>query len=128
MHKKIIVIGTLCCALAVALGAFGAHALKSILTPESLQSFHTATNYQMLHGIAIVLVGILHERFPQQLILWAARFFGCGILSFSGSIYLLTFLKQQAIGYPTFIVLVTPLGGLLMILGWLCLAWTFLRK
>jgi uncharacterized membrane protein YgdD (TMEM256/DUF423 family) len=52
MHKKIIVIGALCCALAVALGAFGAHALKSILTPESLQSFHTATNYQMLHGIA----------------------------------------------------------------------------
>lgn len=128
MNKSLIIWGAITAALAVMLGAFGAHALKSILTTESLQSFQTAVNYQLIHGISTLVVGMMYERAQEKLLLLAGRLFLAGILCFSGSIYLLTFLKHQHISFPPLIALVTPVGGILMIFAWLCTAWTFLRK
>mgnify|MGYP006267963449 FL=1 len=110
------------------LGAFGAHALKALLSPESLQSFQTAVQYQFSHGLAILIVGILYAQYPKGSLLNVGRFFSAGIICFSGSLYLLTFLKLMKINFHPAIGLITPLGGLLMILGWFSLAWTFLRK
>lgn len=128
MNKRIFIIGSLYCGVAVILGAFGAHALKGLLSPESLQSFQTAVHYQLTHGIAILIVGLLYTQLQKASLLNVGRFFSAGIICFSGSLYLLTFLKLMKIDIPAAIALITPLGGLLMILGWFSLAWTFLRK
>ena len=128
MNKRIFIIGSLYCGVAVILGAFGAHALKGLLSPESLQSFQTAVHYQLTHGLAILIVGLIYTKLQKTALLNVGRFFSAGIICFSGSLYLLTFLKLMKIDFPAAIALITPLGGLLMILGWFSLAWTFLRK
>lgn len=128
MNKRIFIIGSLYCGVAVILGAFGAHALKGMLSPESLQSFQTAVHYQLTHGLAILIVGLIYTQLQTTALLNVGRFFSAGIICFSGSLYLLTFLKLMKIDFPAAIALITPLGGLLMILGWFSLAWTFLRK
>jgi uncharacterized membrane protein YgdD (TMEM256/DUF423 family) len=128
MDKRIFVIGSIFSGLAVILGAFGAHALKALLSPESLQSFQTAVHYQLTHGLAILIVGLIYAQHPKGILLNAGRLFSAGIICFSGSLYLLAFLKLTNIDFPPAIALITPLGGLLMILGWVSLAWTFLRK
>jgi uncharacterized membrane protein YgdD (TMEM256/DUF423 family) len=102
---------------AVLLGALGAHALKAICTPEQLQSFETAVRYQIYHSIALLVLCSVPRsacvKLTERLWLW-------GTVLFSGSIYVLLFLKIQfhatslsALG------IITPLGGILMILGWL---------
>jgi uncharacterized membrane protein YgdD (TMEM256/DUF423 family) len=128
MFKNHFATGAIFCGIAVILGAFGAHALKSILTPESLQSFQTAVQYQMLHGIAILIVGLINGNTEKKSLGIVSQLFSIGIILFSGSIYLLSFLKYQAIEFPPIIALITPIGGLFMIIGWFNLAWTFLRK
>lgn len=128
MGKRFLITGSLYCGLAVMLGAFGAHALKALLPAESLQSFQTAVHYQIIHGLAILITGIIYTQNQQGVLLYVGRFFSAGIICFSGSLYLLTFLKLFNIDFPPAIALITPLGGLFMILGWMILAWTFLRK
>jgi uncharacterized membrane protein YgdD (TMEM256/DUF423 family) len=128
MHNKMIFTGAVFCGIAVILGAFGAHALKAMLTPESLQSFQTGVQYQMLHGLAIILVAIVYERTQKAILAKVFTLFAAGIIAFSGSIYMLTFFKYKLIEVPALIALITPIGGLLMIIGWFSLAWTFLRK
>ena len=128
MGKRFLITGSLYCGLAVMLGAFGAHALKALLPAESLQSFQTAVHYQIIHGLAILITGIIYTQNQQGILLHVGRFFSAGIICFSGSLYLLTFLKLFNIDFPPAIALITPLGGLFMILGWMILAWTFLRK
>ncbi len=128
MFKNYFATGSIFCGIAVLLGAFGAHALKSILTSESLQSFQTAVQYQMLHGIAILIVGLISEKNQKKNLAVVSQLFSMGIIFFSGSIYLLSFLKYQSFDFPSIIALVTPIGGLFMIIGWFSLAWTFLRK
>lgn len=103
------VIGAVFGLTAVAAGAFGAHGLKSALSAERLVTFEVAVRYQMYHAIALVLAGILKaDR--------AAWCFCSGILVFSGSLYLLVLLEQRWLGA------ITPIGGLLLIGGWLLLA------
>ena len=82
MFKNYFATGSIFCGIAVLLGAFGAHALKSILTSESLQSFQTAVQYQMLHGIAILIVGLISEKIKKRTwllfhncFLWELSFF-----------------------------------------------------
>ncbi|MEY2595005.1 MAG: hypothetical protein RL634_482 [Bacteroidota bacterium] len=128
MNKRIFIIGSFYCGVAVILGAFGAHALKALLSPETLQSFQTAVHYQLTHGLAILIVGLIYTQHQKGMLLNVWRFFSAGIICFSGSLYLLTYLKLMKIDFPPAIALITPLGGLLMILGWISLAWTFLRK
>src|SRR2546423_12903015 len=90
MQKFFLVIGSFLAALAVVFGAFGAHALKAKLEPSQLQVFETAVRYQMYHSIALILVGLLFERFTFSSTALAGYLFMAGILFFSGSLYLIS--------------------------------------
>jgi uncharacterized membrane protein YgdD (TMEM256/DUF423 family) len=121
MHKKFLVMGSLLGALAVALGAFAAHQLKAIVPADVLQIFETAVKYQMYHALALLAAGILLQQFPVKQLTWAGNLFIAGIILFSGSLYLLCFIKQQQIN-ANWVGAITPLGGLCFIAGWILLA------
>jgi len=108
---------------AVVLGAFGAHALKEILTPEQLVSFETGVRYQMYHAIVLLFVALFEGFSTKQKQLINGLFY-TGIILFSGSIYLIQLLSISAKS----IWFVTPLGGLLMIGGWLSMIIVFLKN
>jgi uncharacterized membrane protein YgdD (TMEM256/DUF423 family) len=103
--------------LGVALGAFGAHALKARLTPDMLAIFETGVRYQMYHAFALVAAAWAWARWPRRWFAVAGGLFVAGILVFSGSLYVLALTGERALGA------VTPLGGLAFLAGWLCLAW-----
>ncbi|MCB0115842.1 MAG: DUF423 domain-containing protein [Caldilineaceae bacterium] len=112
-----IAIGALLGGVAVALGAFGAHALKSRLAPAKLTSFETGVRYQFYHALALLFVGLLYTAAPGNALLGVAGWlFVAGVLFFSGSIYWLAFDGPRWLG-P-----VTPLGGLCFIVAWVLLA------
>ena len=90
MHKTYLITGSLFGALAVALGAFGAHGLKKIVDADTVATFQTGVQYQMYHALALLAAAILFERFPNKWIKWAGACFIIGIILFSGSLYLLT--------------------------------------
>ncbi|MGE5170887.1 MAG: DUF423 domain-containing protein [Rudaea sp.] len=104
-------------ALAVALGAFGAHALKARLTPDMLAVWQTGVTYHALHALALLVAGVLMLQIGGSAALnWAAYLFLAGIALFSGSLYLL------ALGAPRAFGLVTPFGGVSFIAAWVALA------
>jgi uncharacterized membrane protein YgdD (TMEM256/DUF423 family) len=103
----------------VMLGAFGAHVLKEYLTEQSLDSFQTATMYMMNHAIALFIVGKMYRHYKKKTMVWAGNFFVMGIIMFSGSIYLSIVLKFLGYDKLTLVNLITPVGGLMFILGWL---------
>ncbi|MBH31485.1 MAG: hypothetical protein CMG71_05780 [Candidatus Marinimicrobia bacterium] len=111
-----IVIGALFGFLAVAAGAFGAHALKSKLSSDLLSTFETAARYQMFHALALVLLGILAQSIELPILEWSGWLFLVGIILFSGSLYLLVFTGVTSLGA------VAPLGGLCLMAGWILLA------
>lgn len=123
MNKKFLIAGAFFAAIAVMFGAFGAHYLKKILTPESLSTFEVAVRYQFYHAIALLAAGILYKDFSGNLIKWAGNLFIGGIVLFSGSLYLLCAQPLWRWLGP-----VTPLGGLCFIGGWLLLAISFTKK
>jgi uncharacterized membrane protein YgdD (TMEM256/DUF423 family) len=102
--------------LAVAAGAFGAHALRSRVAPDLLAVFETGARYHMFHAIAVVLVGLVAAGKPGPLLAPAALCFVAGILLFSGSLYALALTGIRALGA------ITPLGGLAFLAGWALLA------
>lgn len=103
--------------LAVAMGAFGAHGLKQVLSPDMLAVYKTAVNYQMWHALGLGLIAICrHWMADAKLLRWAGWLMFVGILLFSGSLYLLTLLNLKWLG------IVTPIGGVAFILAWLLLA------
>lgn len=99
----------------VALGAFAAHGLKARLSLEQLAVFQTGTHYQMFHSLALLAVALLLLHAPSRLLRASGVLFAVGILLFSGSLYLLTLMGIPRLG------MVTPLGGLSFLVGWLCL-------
>lgn len=99
--------------LTVALGAFGAHGLKAHLSSDSLSIWQTAVNYQAIHALALLAVGILQQIKPATRWQSSGWGFALGCLLFSGSLYAL------ALGAPKAIGMVTPLGGLCFLWGWL---------
>lgn len=109
-------------AAAVMLGAFGAHSLKATLQArDRVDVFETAVRYQMYHALALLLLGTLMMRFDGKLLKRAALCWVAGVLLFSGSLYVICFASIGLFG------LVTPLGGLLLVAGWVCLllnSWT----
>ncbi len=117
MYKYFIALGALSAAIAVALGAFGAHGLKTLLTPELLAIWKTAAQYQLIHSLGLMLVGALALHPTHQA---GTRIAGylllAGVLVFSGSLYALTLTGIRALGA------ITPLGGLAFISAWLVLA------
>ena len=129
MHRPFLITGALFVALAVALGAFGAHSLQNVTTDEKiLHSFQTAVQYQMYHALALLTVAIIYERFPGKWIKWAGNFFIIGIILFSGSLYLLTALKISESNLTKTVGLITPIGGVFYIIGWLALLFGVLKK
>jgi uncharacterized membrane protein YgdD (TMEM256/DUF423 family) len=130
MHKKFLATGAFLGALGVATGAFGAHGLQKVTSDEKIiQGFQTAVQYQLWHALALIAVGILFAGgFSARLLQWSAWCFITGILLFSGSLYLLSYLKIRESGYTTVIGPLTPLGGVLFIAGWLILAAALLKK
>jgi uncharacterized membrane protein YgdD (TMEM256/DUF423 family) len=110
--------GALLMAVAVALGAFGAHALKARLAPDLLTVWQTGVTYHALHAIALLVVGMLMLQIGggSGALRWAAWLFAAGIVLFSGSLYLL------ALGAPRALGLATPFGGVSFIAAWVTLA------
>ena len=99
----------------VALGAFAAHGLKSRLSEQYLAIFHTGVTYQLVHTLALLGVALLATQLPGRLVTWSGVFFALGIVLFSGSLYLLTLTGISKLG------IITPIGGLAFLAGWLCL-------
>ncbi|WP_434602124.1 DUF423 domain-containing protein [Pseudomonas sp. Z4-7] len=99
----------------VALGAFAAHGLKSRLSADYLAIFHTGVTYQLVHTLALFGVALLATHIPGRIVTWAGISFVIGILLFSGSLYLLTLTGVTKLG------MITPLGGMAFLIGWLCL-------
>lgn len=111
-------------ALAVAVGAFGAHLLKEFMSPATAAVWQTAVNYQFYHALALLCIGILYKRYKGRALMNAAWFMMAGILLFSGSLYasaLLTITGQNGLGMFSFI---TPIGGGCLVLGWVCLVFS----
>lgn len=119
MHKSFLNTAAALAALAVILGAFGAHGLKQIVSPESIATFETGVLYHFYHSVALLAAGILNERFRNKWIVYSGYSFMLGILLFSGSLYLLTALKATSTVGLTGIGIITPFGGLFFIAGWI---------
>jgi uncharacterized membrane protein YgdD (TMEM256/DUF423 family) len=99
--------------LAVAIGAFGAHALKDILTANArLETYELAVRYQFYHALALLLLGCIMNQYSSKLLRYAGLSFVVGTLLFSGSLYVLSFTGIGKLGA------ITPLGGVCFILGW----------
>ena len=128
MNKIFLIIGTILAGLAVALGAFGAHGLKKLVGPETISTYQTGVQYQMYHALALLLLGVLYERSQSSLINFAGFFFIAGVVLFSGSLYLLVSLKAMNKLGTTGIGIMTPIGGLLFIVGWILLLISLIRK
>lgn len=101
--------------LAVAFGAFGAHGLKAKTTPELLTIFETGVKYHIAHALALFVVAWLSSISSDSFLSYAGGSFLAGILLFSGSLYVLTLTGQRAWG------MITPLGGILFLAGWIFL-------
>jgi uncharacterized membrane protein YgdD (TMEM256/DUF423 family) len=121
MHKGFLQIASLLGAISVAFGAFGAHALKRMASEAAVNIFETGVRYQFYHVFALAAVGILYRDFANKWMVWAGNLFIIGILLFSGSLYVLTYLKASAKPGFDWIGAITPLGGLAFIGGWICM-------
>jgi uncharacterized membrane protein YgdD (TMEM256/DUF423 family) len=128
MQKTFLVLGTLLGGLAVALGAFGAHGLKKIVNSETVAIYQTGVQYQMYHALALLILGVLSDKFMGNYISYSGYFFLGGVLLFSGSLYLITSLHAMNKTVPTLVGIATPVGGLFFILGWLFLLVGIIKK
>ncbi|MFN8535765.1 MAG: DUF423 domain-containing protein [Dehalococcoidia bacterium] len=111
------ILGAVLAGLAVAAGAFGAHALREAIPADRLDVFETAARYQMYHALGLLAVAWIIERRPSRLAGFAGGVFALGILVFSGSLYLLSVTGLRWLGA------ITPIGGVLFLSGWASLAW-----
>jgi uncharacterized membrane protein YgdD (TMEM256/DUF423 family) len=120
--KLFLVLGSLAGAAGVALGAFGAHALRARLAPDLLAVWQTAVQYHFWHALALLAIALAAIHLPESASLkWAGWLMVAGIALFSGSLYLLALTGARWLGA------VTPLGGTAWILAWALLAWAALR-
>ena len=115
------VAGAVSAFIAVAAGAFGAHALRARLSPEMLAVFETGARYQMYHALALLFVAWALSHAPHEAIRWSGFLFLGGTLLFSGSLYALALSGVRIWGA------VTPFGGVCFLAGWLLLAWGVAR-
>lgn len=116
MNKQIAIVSVLLIALGIILGAFGAHGLKQVVSPEKVASFEVGVRYQIYHGIALLILSLNASKIEGSLKVFLAFILG-GILFFSGSIYLLA-LNDLFGADLSFLGPLTPVGGVLMIAGW----------
>lgn len=128
MYKPYLISAAILGALAVALGAFGAHGLKTKVNADTLQVFETAVKYQFWHVFALMAAAILFQSYPSNTILWSGRFFIAGIILFSGSLYALSFFRAAGNENMNWLGAITPFGGLSFIIGWILIAAAIIRK
>ena len=128
MHKTFLSLAAIFGAIAVALGAFGAHGLKTIASADVVSVFQTGVQYQMYHTLALLAMAVIYDRLPNKWIKWSGYLFSSGILFFSGSLYLITALNVWEKSIPALIGILTPVGGMLFILGWLSFLIGLLKK
>lgn len=129
MRKNFIIAAAILGGTGVALGAFGAHGLQRLTQDEKiLHGFQTGVQYQMYHALALLVVAILIEKIQGKFLVWAGRCFITGCILFSGSLYLITFLKLNESGFTKMAGPITPMGGVFFILGWCFLLWAVVRK
>lgn len=121
LSYRFVFLGALFAATSVAAGAFGAHALKSILDPPMLAVYETAARYQMYHALGLFVVAWLVRETESTSAAKAGWLFCIGILLFSGSLYIVALAGIKWIGA------LTPLGGVSFIAGWTCVAWAVWR-
>lgn len=121
MVKLWIALGATYGLLGVALGAFGAHALKQRLAPDMLRVWETAVQYQFWHALALLAVGVLALRAPSAGLTVAGCGLALGVLLFSGSLYALALSGIRGLGA------ITPIGGVALLVGWAGLLWVALR-
>ncbi len=127
MYKPALIAGILSGMLAVMIGAFGAHGLKDLVDAKYLPVYEKGVAYQFYHTFALLAVGILYSAFPFKSLQLANTFFILGILCFSGSLYLMALLSIKGISIgPAGII--TPIGGLFFIAGWVSLLTGILKK
>ena len=117
MDRTFLLLGSVAAVLAVAVGAFGAHALRGRGGEDMLNTFEIGARYHMYHALALFAAAWVASRWPGPAVSAAGWLFVVGIVLFSGSLYLLTLTGQRWLGA------VTPLGGLCFLAGWLLLAW-----
>lgn len=122
MNKTFLIAGAISGALAVLLGAFGAHGLKAKVSSDTLQIFETAVRYQFYHVFALLAVGFLYLYIPSGSIIWSGRLFIAGTVIFSGSLYALTFTRAAGSESFNWLGAITPIGGTCFIAGWICMA------
>ncbi|ACQ94472.1 protein of unknown function DUF423 [Tolumonas auensis DSM 9187] len=120
-HRWMVLWGATLGATGVAAGAFGAHGLKNILLPSSLNVWEIGVRYQLIHAMMLLILFALAQLLDSRLIPRAAQLMAAGTLCFSGSLYLLACTGSKWLG-P-----VTPFGGLLLIAGWLTLLYVGLK-
>ena len=117
MERKVFAAGAMLAGLGVALGAFGAHGLKAVVSPEMLAVFETGVRYQMYHGLGLLGLAWAIGRWPERRLAAAAWLLLAGTVVFSGSLYILALTDTRWLGA------ITPLGGVALIAGWGLTAW-----
>jgi uncharacterized membrane protein YgdD (TMEM256/DUF423 family) len=122
MQKIFLILGSVFGGLAVMIGAFGAHALRNILESSGrTETFETAVKYQFYHALALLLLGILMFNIKHPFFTYAGYSFTAGILIFSGSLYILCLTGITKLG------MITPIGGVLLIAGWVLLLYGIMK-
>jgi uncharacterized membrane protein YgdD (TMEM256/DUF423 family) len=121
MERFLFAAGAVSAFIAVAAGAFGAHGLRARLGPDMLAVFEVGVRYQMYHGLALLASAWAYSRWPGTAVSAAGWLFIIGMLVFSGSLYLLAITGIRWLGA------ITPLGGLALLAGWICLLWGALK-
>jgi uncharacterized membrane protein YgdD (TMEM256/DUF423 family) len=121
MHRTYSKLGALIAMASVIIGAFGAHYLKSLLSIQSMESIETATFYQFVHALGLFAVANNYRYYRKKRIIWAGNMMVVGIILFSGSIYLRILMESLGYGNGWMVAMITPLGGLCLILSWLML-------
>lgn len=124
MNKNLFAVGALMGLLAVAIGAFGAHGLEGKITDDRIGIFETGVTYHFYHTFAIFIAAFLYLHFKDKTFQRAGWFFFVGILMFSGSLYLLA--TRVLLGIESWVSIlgpITPIGGILFIIGWGMLFW-----
>jgi uncharacterized membrane protein YgdD (TMEM256/DUF423 family) len=121
MNKNFLSVAALLGALSVALGAFAAHKLREMVSPDAVAVFETGVRYQFYHVFALLFVALLSERISNKWMIWAGNCFIMGIVLFCGSLYALTALKIAVNSHLLLVGILTPIGGVFFIAGWLFL-------
>jgi len=122
MHAPLLIIAGISGALAVAFGAMGAHALKDHLDAYAMEVYTKAATYHFYHTLALFGVGIYAMHRPSAMLRWAGRLFIIGIILFSGSLYVLALTGIRQLG------MITPIGGVAFIAGWICITFAAWRE